>query len=266
MERIQFIKKAFEHFNYHYESDLFDGTLTFKIDGKNADLLFDNERNEDIQKNIIFNNQTLKNFLNQFDIDNNKLKKQLNIKNQLDYYELEDYNNTVFNVSFDINELYDLIDFQSIDNQYVNLIRIEAQNGKGIYTGNRIYSECNKATPVPDFEDNINLIFSYKRHQEEYRRKWLFGFKDYSQLKKWFFDKRDIENFISKDCEVITYQVPLKSYVESTKQVIFKKEDAKVINKLSLEDYINHQESNKVLEVLNNKIKNKKTSKNKPFN
>ena len=104
MERIQFIKKAFEHFNYHYESNSFNGTLTFKIAGKDADLLFDNERNEDIQKNIIFNNQTLKNFLNQFDIDNNKLKQQLNIKNQLDYYELEDYNNTVFNVSFDINE------------------------------------------------------------------------------------------------------------------------------------------------------------------
>ncbi len=58
----------------------------------------------------------------------------------------------------------------------------------------------------------------------------------------------------------------MKSYVESDKQVIFKKEDAKVINKSSLEDYINHQESNEVLEVLNNKIKNKKTSKNKPFN
>ena len=52
MERIQFIKKAFEHFNYHYESNSFNGTLTFKIAGKDADLLFDNERNEDIQKNI----------------------------------------------------------------------------------------------------------------------------------------------------------------------------------------------------------------------
>lgn len=266
MKRTQFINKAFEHFNYHYESDLFDGTLTFNIDGKDADLFFDNDRNKDIQKNIIFNNQIFKNFLNQFDIDNNKLKQQLNIKHQLDYYQLEDYNNTVFNVSFDINELYDLIDFQSLDNQYINIIRIETQYGKGIYTGNRIYSECSKATPAPDFDDNINLIFSYKRNQEEYRRKWLFGFKDYSQLKKWFFDKRDIENFINKDYEVITYQVPLKSYVESNKQVIFKKENSKVIDILSLKDYIDIQERKEILELLNSKTKYKKNSKNKPFN
>ena len=214
MKRIQFIQKAFDYFNYNYEKDSFDGTLTFQINGKDADLLFDNDKNKDFQKNIIFNNQFLRSFFNQFDIDNDKLKQQLNIKNKLDYYELEDYNNTVFNVSFDINELYDLINFQSIDNQYINLIRIEAKNGNGIYTGNKIYSECSTRTPAPDFDDNINLIFSYKRNQEEYRRKWLFAFKDHNQLKNWFFDKRDIENFINKDCEVVTYKVPLKSYVE----------------------------------------------------
>lgn len=160
MKRIEFIQKAFEYFNYHYESDLFDGTLTFKIKDKEAESLFDNDKNKIKQKDIIFNNNLFKNFLYKFCI-NNKLKKQINIQKDLDYYELED-NNIVFNISFDINELYDLIDFQSLNNQYINIIRVENKNGIGIYTGNKIHSESSEATPSPYVDDNIHFVFSKK--------------------------------------------------------------------------------------------------------
>ena len=155
---------------------------------------------------------------------------------------------------------------ENIENKMIDIYRVENSEGEGVYKTNlRIYSEDAKLTPAPEFDDNVQLLFTLKRSMMEnyahgYRKKWYFGFENKEDILSWFYHEKDQADFIKKNINVVHYQVPEKFMVKSDKQAIFKRENAIKIKSLSFKD---HLDSNSITKLLKGKYENKCTEKPK---
>jgi hypothetical protein len=274
MNRIEFIKKASKYFNTTLDPKVFDGLMHYTVSGKQAETLYDlsmsenkKTRNKEKEKYLLSISK-IHNFLESIDmsITIEELNENVYIKSNIDHYALEDHDKLLFDINFNINQVYDLLKIEALENKLIDIYRVEDIEGQGVYKSNlRIYSEDTKLTPAPEFDDNVQLLFTLKRSVMEnyahgYRKKWYFGFEKKDDILNWFYDEKDSEDFIRKNINVVHYKVPEKFMVKSDTQVVFKRENAIKIKSLSFKEHLN---SNSITKLLESKLNNKSKEKNK---
>lgn len=185
---------------------------------------YSNDNFQNLFNSIKFNNEYQK-----FFEDNNikDLYGSIVPKIELDYYELEDNEKIVFNITLNLNELYDIYKMQYIT-KYIEVYRVEGQNGEGLYQQNLII-ENNENRPAPHEDGDISLIFNGSMTDNDtYKKQYVFGFKDLIQLNEWLKDV-DMSNLSIKK-----YRVPDYYVVEGNKQVIFKKDESEFIQNIDI--------------------------------
>lgn len=193
--------------------------VTIQVEGTDED--FDYYKKRDFQS--LFRNLKFKNEFENFFIMNDikEISYDFLPKIELDYYELED-DNVVFDVTFNVNELYEAYKDRYKTN-YIEVYRVEGKNNKGLY-GQNIKIEDSDNRPAPHLDGDISLIFDGTiTANDEYRRKFIFGFKNIEQLKEWI---KDID---MTELEIKKYKVPDYYVVEGNKQIIFKEEESECL-------------------------------------
>ncbi len=199
--------------------------VTLQIEGTEEDFnLFNEKKLNELFIKIKYNKDYESFFIE------NKIKEISNSvlpKIELDYYELEDYDQVVFNVTLNVNELYDAYKNEYKTN-YVEVYRVEGNDGNGLYQQN-IKIENNKNRPSPYQDGDISLIFNGSMTDNNpYQKEYIFGFKDLNQLKEWIKDI-DMSNLIIKK-----YKIPENYVIEGEKQIIFKKEESEFIENIDI--------------------------------
>lgn len=203
--------------------------ITLEIEGSDECLnkynnRYNNENFQNLFNKIKFNDQYQK-----FFEDNNikDLYGSILPKIELDYYELEDNQKVVFNVTLNLNELYDIYKEQ-YKTEYIEVYRVEGKNGEGLYQ-QPLRIENNENRPAPHLDGNISLIFNDSMTDNDtYKKQYIFGFKNLIQLNEWMKDV-DMSNLSIKK-----YRVPDYYVVEGNKQVIFKKDESEFIQNIDI--------------------------------
>ena len=232
ISRKEFITKITGDFN--------NNILSFNLDNLESESIYTKDDDLNII-NTIKKNKEIKNILNLLEIDLFKDIKNLetiidlfDLKKDIDYYLLE---KDVFqyNISLNLNKVYDqYVILNDTDKNNKTIYRIENKNGESIY-GNISFDNCLENNPAPENDKNISSIFS-SVDNIDYKREWFFGFKNKNQIKKWFLNKENFNKLINKGALIVSYKVPKDFIIESDKQLIFKKEQAKIIRKQNIDN------------------------------
>lgn len=175
------------------------------------------------------------------------------------------------------NKIYDyLIDKEIIkNNETIKILRIEDEKGLGLYrsmenigdslSDNFDFSRNIQPSPIED--QIIASLYHNEAEDKNLLKNWYFGFKNKNQIFKWLEEGKEssIYNFVIKknpEILIVEYEVPKSQLLASDKQVVFKKETAKVLNKYKLKD-LKKIESLEIEKTLENKRKIKKNKINK---
>ena len=267
MEREKFIELVHSE-NHGVENDY----QTFDIFPK--DSFFSEEIIEDLSETM----------LNLYKKTNNALKKIINKDIEYNSFCLDLINEksiiSTYKGNFlamPYNKIYDyLIDKEIIkNNETTKILRIEDENGLGLYRAmenigasiSDYFDFSRNIQPAPMEDEILASLYHNEAEDRELLKTWYFGFKNKNQIFKWLEEDKEesIYDFIIKKNPkmlVVQYEVPKSQMLKSDKQVVFKKDCSKVLNKYKLKDF-KEIESLEIKKELENKSKIKKTKKNK---
>lgn len=238
LKRKEYFEKINSLFYSGIESDSFIDNINFLLT-ENETEIFERLLDEDEKRDYFLKSETFKKLTSLIDIDLLKLEK-LKINYGLDYSSFET-NERRFMVSVNANEIYDLA---CSKNNLVRVIRLESEEGEGVYSakGIRVRSESAECNPSPDFDDDLSILYC-KGYNGIYRldciaKQYYFGFNDEKEIFEWFYDEKDIQSFINKNVKVRVYEVPENLTIKSSKQIAFKKEESKIIFEYDFEELL----------------------------
>lgn len=267
MKRQEFIE--FIHFENHgLENDY----QTFNIFPKDSFI------SEEIINDI---NETMQNLYKK----TNKILEKINIKN-IDYksfcIDLINKNSIISThngnfLAIPYNKIYNyLINKELIKNNENEIIlRIEDKSGLGLYramekidksiSDNFDFSRYIQPSPMED--QIISSLYHNIAEDRDLLKEWHFGFANKNQIFNWLEEgeENSIYDFVIKnnpDILIVEYEVPCTQLLKSDKQVVFKIEKAKIVNKYKLKE-LKNKESLEIQEELNKKTKIKNNKKNK---
>lgn len=193
----------------------------------------------------IFEPFLINNKINNFDFLNNSL-----IESEFDEdYAEENPDSNIWRywAKLNLNNIYDNLGKQEYSNTNINKIyRVESKkNESGMYANGAtiaklILNSKEETTPAPENDILLNHIFSNDLYaNSKYKKEWFFGFQSIEDAKKWLNNDSIIELMIVSGNCLVEYAVPESFIIFGEKQLIFKKEQSKVLNKLELKILLN---------------------------
>lgn len=197
----------------------------------------------------VFEPFLINNKINNFDFLNNSL-----IESEFDWdYAEENPDNDIWRywVKLNLNNIYDNLAKQQYYNTNIHKIyRVESkENESGMYSSGAaiaklILDSKEETTPPPENDNLLNQIFSSDLYiNSTYKKEWFFGFKSIEDAKKWLNNDSIIELLIVSGNCLVEYAVPESFIIFGEKQLIFKKEQSKVLNKLELNNLLHKKQS-----------------------
>jgi len=217
----------------HYVSDPIcnEALSSFNIKGLEAEVLYNMIKKDSLEselKMFIIRSQLLNNLFEMTEVSyTSQIITNLKIEIILDEYKMSDYGELEYEIKFNPNEMYDLLNINCDD--YLTIYRVETEDGMGPYTlGIANKSEVTRNQPAPHLDGDISQIFSKNRAgvSDDYKRKWYFGFEKIEDIDKWFNPIiLDVVEFI------FIYKIKKQFVIFGEKQIIFKKEMAEQISR-----------------------------------
>jgi hypothetical protein len=228
MNRKSFLNRISSFFQYNKE--LNNSLVSLTLENEEANTLFNLIKKDTSSEKLthyFLHSTEISNFMtkteNTYQLD---IYSKLNIEINLDHYQLSDYDNLVYNITFNPNELYDFVinDYYENELELITLYRVEDKHFTGIY--NAGLANINKASysqPAPFNDGDINQVFTESSLglQTPYTQQWFFAFSSLEDVYKLFNpDIIDVSTLIS------LYTIPKKISISGKKQTIFKKDYA----------------------------------------
>lgn len=235
MERNDFIKKFCEHIEknkyINYENKEF---FIVSMDLKE-------EKNDQLKLEYI--KSIYSSFLSKYNIKDLSFLNKCKIEDEFDYdYAEENPDSDIWRylLKLNLNIIYDNFAKQENKNNFHKIYRVESINTEeGMYSIGKniklLLSNKESNTPAPEDDVLLNHIFSKDVYTNAtYKKEWFFGFNKIEDVNKWIGNKNLIELMsISGNC-LVEYEVPKSFIIFGEKQLIFKKEEARVIKKINL--------------------------------
>lgn len=124
-----------------------------------------------------------------------------------------------YNITFDINKLYDSMQFDKGDIQ--NIYRLCNKEGTGIYNMGIGFKYLNSNQGSPFEDENFRFIFPNISYKSEYQKQWKFACENEEQLKLWLDKDENIKNLSDNGVFLAVITIPENFIIKGKEQVIF---------------------------------------------
>jgi len=125
--------------------------------------------------------------------------------------------------------------------QTIRVYRVENENGAGAYHGGascavRDYRNRKGCTvydhPGPWDDDGLSEFWGATPTSE--RNAYHFGFRSKAQLRRWFFSAKMLAALDANGMRLAVYDCPAPAVIHGTRQTIFKRPEATLVERLPL--------------------------------
>lgn len=124
-----------------------------------------------------------------------------------------------YNITFDVNKLYDSMQFDKGDIQ--NIYRLCNKEGKGIYNMGIGFKYLNSNQGSPFEDEKFRFIFPDISYKSEYQKQWKFACENEEQLRLWLDKDENIKNLSDNGVFLAVITIPENFIIKGKEQVIF---------------------------------------------